>query len=123
MSSSQLILAQLVRDGYAPKTIDQIHDVLRTAVKWGHLTDNPHNVDLPTLRTVRPKWALSETQAAALLEKLPLLAKTMAMLASGTDDLVFATWSGNRTRPIACSGRRSFQHARAWDLARHVAQV
>jgi hypothetical protein len=54
---------------------------------------------LPTLRTVRPKWALSETQAAALLEKLPLLAKTMAMLASGTDDLVFAAWSGKPISP------------------------
>jgi integrase len=31
--------------------------VLRTAVKWGHLRDNPaRGVDLPVLRTVRPKW-------------------------------------------------------------------
>ncbi len=39
--------------------------VLRTAVKWGHLTDNPaHNVDSPVLKTVRPKWVLAEAQAA-----------------------------------------------------------
>jgi integrase len=39
----QAYVADLVREGYAPKTIDHIHDVLsavlRTAVKWGHLTD------------------------------------------------------------------------------------
>ena len=57
--------------GYAPKTIDHIHDVLsavlRTAVKWGHLQDNPaRGVDLPTLKTVRPKWALTTGQAAAV---------------------------------------------------------
>ena len=43
--------------------------VLRTAVKWGHLQDNPaRGVDLPTLKTVRPKWALTIAQAAALLD-------------------------------------------------------
>jgi hypothetical protein len=37
-------------------------------VKWGHLTDNPaRGVDLPTLKTVRPKWALTIDQAVALL--------------------------------------------------------
>jgi integrase len=36
---------------------------------------------LPALKTVRPKWALTEPQAAALLESLPLLAKTLAGLA------------------------------------------
>jgi site-specific recombinase XerD len=64
----QAYVADLLRKGYAPKTIDHIHDVLsavlRTAVKWGHLTDNPaHNVDLPILKTVRPKWVLTEAQA------------------------------------------------------------
>jgi integrase len=82
----QAYVAQLVRDGYAPRTIDHIHDVLsallRTAVKWGHLTQNPAlNVDLPALKTVRPKWALTEIQASALLERLPPLAKTMVGLA------------------------------------------
>jgi integrase len=66
--------------------IDHMHDVLsavlRTAVKWGHLQDNPaRGVDLPTLRTVRPKWVLTTTQAATLLEALPLLPRTMAGLA------------------------------------------
>ena len=82
----QAYVADLVRQGYAPKTIDHIHDVLsavlRTAVKWGHLTENPaRDVDLPGLKTVRPKWALTEAQAASLLGRLPPLAKTMVGLA------------------------------------------
>jgi integrase len=79
-------VAQLTQDGYAPKSIDHIHDVLsavlRTAVKWGHLHDNPASgVDLPKLRTVRPKWALTPQQAAALLERLPPLGRAMVGLA------------------------------------------
>jgi integrase len=75
-----------MKAGYAPKTIDHIHDVLsavlRTAVEWGHLQVNPaREVDLPTLRCVRPKWALTTAQAAALLEALPALPKAMAGLA------------------------------------------
>ena len=74
----QAYIAHLTQAGYAPKTIDHIHDVLsavlRTAVKWGHLQDNPaRDVDLPALRTVRPKWALTTNQAAALLDALPPL--------------------------------------------------
>lgn len=79
-------VAHLMKAGYAPKTIDHIHDVLsavlRTAVKWGHLRSNPaRDVGLPTLRCVRPKWALTTSQAAALLEALPALPKAMAALA------------------------------------------
>jgi hypothetical protein len=41
----QAYVAHLNQAGYAPKSIDHIHDVLsaipRTAVKWGHLQDNP----------------------------------------------------------------------------------
>jgi integrase len=82
----QVYVAHLTRKGYAPKSIDHIHDVLsavlRTAVKWGHLQDNPaRGVDLPKLKTVRPKWALTPQQAAALLEALPPLARTMVGLA------------------------------------------
>lgn len=82
----QAYVAHLLHAGYAPKTIDHIHDVLsavlRTAVKWGHIENNPaRNVDLPQLRTVRPKWALTELQAAALLTALPPLAKTLAGVA------------------------------------------
>jgi len=81
----QAYVADLMRAGYAPKTIDHIHDVLsavlRTAVKWGHLQVNPaREVDLPTLRCVRPKWALTTAQAAALLDGLAALPKTMAAL-------------------------------------------
>lgn len=82
----QTYVASLVKAGHAPKSIDHYHDVLsavlRTAVKWGHLADNPaKGVDLPTLKTVRPKWALTHEQAAALLRTLPPLARTMVGLA------------------------------------------
>ena len=82
----QAYVAYLVHEEYAPKSIDHIHDVLsavlRTAAKWGHVEENPaRGVDLPKLRTVRPKWALTTAQAGALLEALPLLARTMAGLA------------------------------------------
>jgi len=81
----QAYVARLTQAGYAPKTIDHIHDVLsavlRTAVKWGHLQDNPaREVDLPALKTVRPKWALTIAQAAQLLDALPPLARTMVGL-------------------------------------------
>jgi integrase len=82
----QAYVAHLTQAGYAPKSIDHIHDVLsavlRTAVKWGHLQENPaRGVDMPTLRCVRPKWALTTDQAAALVAALPLLARTMVGLA------------------------------------------
>jgi len=82
----QTYVAHLMQAGYAPKTIDHIHDVLsailRTAVKWGHLEDNPaRNVDLPTLHTGRPKWTLTTTQAAHLVDALPALPRTMVGLA------------------------------------------
>jgi integrase len=82
----QVYVAHLTQEGYAPKSIDHIHDVLsavlRTAVKWGHLQDNPaRGVELPKLKTVRPKWALTAQQAAALLDKLPPLGRAMVGLA------------------------------------------
>src|SRR4030095_2062221 len=72
----QAYVSQWTRAGYAPKSIDHIHDVLsavlRTAVKWGHLQDNPaRDVDLPTLKTVRPQWVITTHQTALLLEALP----------------------------------------------------
>ena len=82
----QAYVAHLTREEYTPKSIDHIHDVLsavlRTGVKWGHLLDNPaRGVDLPKLRTVRPRWVLTTDQAAALVRALPLLARTMVGLA------------------------------------------
>jgi integrase len=82
----QAYVAHLTQAGYAPKSIDHIHDVLsavlRTAVKWGHLQENPaRGVDLPTLRCVRSKWALTPSQAHSLLTELPALARTMVGLA------------------------------------------
>jgi len=90
----QAYMADLMRVGYAPKSIDHIHDVLsailRTAVKWGHLADNPaRGVDLPPLKTVRPKFALTPAQAAQLLEALPPLGRAMAGLA-----LLTGLWRG-----------------------------
>jgi hypothetical protein len=78
-------MARLVSDGYAPRSVDHIHEVLsavlRTAVKWGHLRDSPaRDVDLPALINVRPKWVLTIAQAA-LLEGLPPLARTMVGVA------------------------------------------
>ena len=82
----QAYVAHLIQQGYAPRSIDHVHDVLsailRTAVKWGHLQDNPaRGVDLPTLKCVRPKWVLTTSQAASLLNDLSLLPRTMAGLA------------------------------------------
>jgi integrase len=82
----QAYVAHLIQAGYAPKSIDHMHDalsaVLRTGVKWGHLQENPaRGVDLPTLGCVRPKWVLTTTDAGALLEALPLLPRTMVGVA------------------------------------------
>ena len=82
----QAYVAHLTQSGYAPKTVDHIHDVLsailRTAVKWGHLKENPaRGVDLPALRCVLPKWALTTEQAAKLMSELPPLPRTMVGLA------------------------------------------
>ena len=82
----QAYVAHLTQAGYAPKSVDHIHDVLsailRTAVKWGHLQENPaRGIDMPTLRCVRPKWALTTAQAVSLLTVLPPLARTMVGLA------------------------------------------
>ncbi len=82
----QAYVAHLQRVGYAPKTIDHIHDVLsallRTGITWGHLRENPaRGVSLPRLTTVRPKWAMTPPQATALLKALPPLPRTLVGLA------------------------------------------
>jgi len=83
----QTYVTHLINTGYAPKTIDHIHDVLsailRSAVRWGHLPGNPaRGVEMPRLRTVRPKWAFTVEQAIALFEQLPWsLPRTMVGLA------------------------------------------
>ena len=86
-SSHPDVCDALIKAGYAPKSIDHIHDVLsailRSAVKWGHLQTNPaHGVEMPRLKTIRPKWALTVEQAAALVAQLPwLLPRTLVGLA------------------------------------------
>jgi integrase len=83
----QTYVTHLIQTRYAPKSIDHIHDVLsailRSAVKWGHLQANPaRGVEMPRLKTVRPKWALTVDQAIALFDQLPwLLPRTMVGLA------------------------------------------
>jgi integrase len=85
--SIQTYVTHLIKTGYAPKTIDHIHDVLsailRSAVKWGHLAANPaRGVEMPRLKTVRLKWAFTVEQAIALLDQLPwLLPRTLVALA------------------------------------------
>ena len=65
-----------------PHIHDVLSAILRTAVKWDHLVDNPaQGVDLPRLVTVRLKWALAVPQAANLLEALPALPKTLVGIA------------------------------------------
>ena len=81
----QAYVAHLTQQGYAPRSIDHVHDalsaILRTAVKWGHLQENPaRGVDLPKLKSVRPKWALTTNQAALLLNDLSPLPRTMVGL-------------------------------------------
>jgi len=55
--------------------------ILRTGVKWGYLRSNPaQGLDLPQLRTVREKQALTVEQAGDLLAALPLLPRVMVGL-------------------------------------------
>ena len=82
----QSYVAHVLQLGYAPKTIGHIRDVLsailRTTVKWDHIQEAPaRGVDLPALRTVRPKWVLTGEQAESLIFALPLLARTLVGLA------------------------------------------
>ena len=112
----QTYVAHLMSRGYAPKTVDHIHDVLsailRTAVKWGHLEDNPaRGVALPRLTTVRQKWALTVPQAAALLMALPILPKTLVGLAILTGlrrgELFGLRWRGFDEGRMCCTVREA----------------
>jgi site-specific recombinase XerD len=65
----QVYVAHLMQAGYAPKSIDHTIDVLsavlRTAKKWGHISENPtRSVDMPASKTIQPKWAITVDQAA-----------------------------------------------------------
>ena len=112
----QVFVAHLIQQEYAPKSIDHVHDVLsavlRTAVKWGHIAENPaRGVDLPKLKTVRPKWALTPPHAAALLTKLPPMERAMVGLAilSGLrrGELFALRWAGYRSGIAGAHGARS----------------
>jgi Site-specific recombinase XerD len=129
----QVYVAHLTQAGYAPKSIDHVHDVLsavlRTAVKWGHLQENPaRGVDLPTLKCVRPKWALTTGQAASLLADLPPLARTMVGLAilSGFGAASYSPSAGRTsTSTHECSRcerrlRRHVRHAKTEAGSRRI---
>ena len=82
----QGFIAELKGFGYAPHSIHHYHEVLsavlRTAVSWHHLSENPaHGVSLPKLEPKRPKTVLTPRQAADLLLALPLKTRTMVALA------------------------------------------
>jgi integrase len=83
----QTYVTHLIQVGYAPKSIDHIHDVLsavlRSGVKWSHLVANPaRGVEMPRLKTVRPKWAFTVDQAITLFRHLPWMKpRTMVGLA------------------------------------------
>src|SRR5262249_23657229 len=73
----QVHVTSLIEAGYAPKSIDHIHDVLsavlRSGVKWGHLQVNPaQGVEMPRLKTVRPKWAFTIEQAITCRWRIPI---------------------------------------------------
>ncbi len=95
----QSYVTHLINVGYAPKSIDHIHDVLsavlRSGVKWGHLVTNPAlGVEMPRLKTVRPKWALTLDQAIVLFEHLvtpkPRTMVGLALLAGARRGELFA---------------------------------
>ncbi len=82
----QAYVADLCRAGYAPRTVDHIHDVLsavlRTAVTWKYIAENPaRGAKLPKLTSVRPTKPLTTEDAARLLGILPDLPKTLVGLA------------------------------------------
>ena len=115
----QAYVADLTQHGYAPKSIDHIHDVLsailRTAVKWGHLQDNPaRGVDLPHTQDGSTEvGAHTRSRRRALLEALPPLGRAMAGLGHALRACGAASCSrcggGTSTRRHDCSrcARRS----------------
>jgi len=117
----QTYVTHLIQVGYAPKSIDHIHDVLsailRSAVKWGHLQTNPaRGVEMPRLKTVRPKWAFTVEQAIALFEHLPWpKPRTMVGLALlGGARAVNCSRSGGKTSTKAVDVCTSMRRLRGY---------
>ncbi len=82
----QRFAAELGSSVCAPKSIHNYHGVLSTiltkAVEWNYIPHNPaHGVRLPRIRPVRSKWVLTREQAQQLLDRLPLLPRTLVGLA------------------------------------------
>ena len=73
----QGFITGLNRFGYAPHSIHHYYEVLnavlRTAVSWNHIGENPAQaVSLPKTVPKRPKAVLTPTEAADLLLALPI---------------------------------------------------
>ena len=67
----QKYVSEMQRRGSAPNSIDQHHqvlsDVMRAAVKWYGLPGNPaRGVEMPRMKPVRPRWALTVQQDSRL---------------------------------------------------------
>ena len=111
----QAYVAHLTHAGYAPKSIDHVHDmlsaVLRTAVKWGHLQENPaRGVDLPTLRCVRPKMGVDDKPGSFAARGVAVAptddGRAGDSLGPSTRRVVRAALEGHRrARTVACRAR------------------
>src|SRR5262249_3963592 len=56
--------------------------ILTKAVEWDYIPQNPaHGIRLRRIVPVRSKWVLTSAQAQQLLERLPLLPRTLVGLA------------------------------------------
>lgn len=109
----QAYVAHLVSNGYAPRTTNHIHDVLsavlRTAVKWGHLQDNPAR-ELGERLLVRGAvydGMFSTPKTAAGVRPIPLSEAAVQLTVdwrarvkhTEPESLMFATWSGKPISP------------------------
>ena len=82
----QKFLLEKLKDGYAWETADHFRSVLsrvlRTAVEWNYLSDNPvHGVKMPERSLKRPHRFLSLDEARRLLEHLEEPTRTVVLLA------------------------------------------
>ena len=82
----QRFIAELNSANCASKSIRHYHGVLRTilakAVEWNYIPSNPaYGVKLPENVPVRSDWTLTSVQAQQLLERLPLLPRSIVGLA------------------------------------------
>ena len=96
-------VSELAEAGYAAHSIRDYHkvlsSVLKVAVRWGYIAENPaHGALMPKLRPKVPPWALTPSEAHALLGALRPKARAMAALGifSGLrrGEILALRWSG-----------------------------